>query len=154
MKRWWLVETVVAALGVSAFASTTQPFTVPSDVVTAIPLAAMVAAQTVVGLRLRRDRRAGRAAGGVADTADAPIVTARGARMRGLVPWIVLTVVVAGFELSTYFELPRKAHPTLSYLSGEATASPAGKAVFFLAWLALGWLFLERPRELDRTADL
>jgi len=58
-------------------------------------------------------------------------------------------VVVVSFELFAYFEKPRQAHPTLSSLSDDLTRWQVGKAALFLAWLALGWLFLRRrPTEL------
>ncbi len=53
-------------------------------------------------------------------------------------------VAVVSFELLVFFEQPRQAHPTLSSLSDSLSDSHAGKAVLFLAWLSLGWLFLRR----------
>jgi hypothetical protein len=71
--------------------------------------------------------------------------------VRGFIPWIVLSGLVVGFELFNYFELPRHAHPTLSSLSDEVTRSPAGTALLFVAWLALGALLLKRAAPVVRT---
>ena len=69
---------------------------------------------------------------------------------RSFVPWIALSSAVVAFELLSYFEEPRQAHPTLSSLSDELTHWPVGKAALYLAWLALGALLLRSAGRRDR----
>jgi hypothetical protein len=130
------------------FASFTHPFTLGADVVTAIPLGAMLGAEAVRLIRSHLSRaHAGVRPGPVDSPVDTPVVRA----VRSFIPWIVLSGVVVGFELFNYFEQPRRAHPTLSSLSDEVTRSPAGTAVLFVAWLVLGALLLKRATPVGRT---
>lgn len=127
-----VVGASLAACGLAALASFTHPFTLGADVVTAIPLAGLIVAET---LRLLENR--GSQVSQVLRVV--PVVRA----LRSFIPWVVLSGAVVGFELFSYFEQPRRAHPTLSSLSDDLTRSQAGRAVLFLAWLALG-VFLFR----------
>jgi hypothetical protein len=147
-KRPLIGAALLGACVLAVLASFTHPFTLGADVVTAIPLGAMVGAETVRLIRSHRLRAlAGVRPGPVDNSVDSPVI--RG--VRGFIPWIVLSGVVVGFELFNYFELPRHAHPTLSSLSDEVTRSPAGTAVLFVAWLALGALLLKRAAPADRA---
>ena len=120
---------VLGCFGLAAAVSFTTPFTAGADLVTAVALVAMLVAQIALFLREEHRRRIEvppRHRGGVAR----------------YLTWIALCVCVTVFELYNYFESPRSAHPTLSSLSDELTGQRLGKAVLFVAWLALGWLFL------------
>jgi len=65
-------------------------------------------------------------------------------------PWWIVSAAVIALELSSYLELPRAAHPTLSSLYVTASGHRAVKAVIFLAWMALGWLIAGyRPHRVD-----
>ena len=145
---------VVGAGALAAVAAFTHPFTLRADVVVAIPLVAMLVAQIAFAVRARHRRSASGAsaipAGGQAVPAGGEAVPAGGPLpFRRFIPWLVMFVVVVSFELFAYFEKPRQAHPTLSSLSDDLTRWQVGKAALFLAWLALGWLFLRRrPTEL------
>jgi uncharacterized membrane protein YhaH (DUF805 family) len=137
-----VVVVVVGAGALAAVAAFTHPFTLRADVVVAIPLVAMLVAQIAFAVRARHRRSASGAsaipAGGRAIPAGGPLP------FRRFIPWLVMFVVVVSFELFAYFEKPRQAHPTLSSLSDDLTRWQVGKAALFLAWLALGWLFLRR----------
>jgi hypothetical protein len=139
----WLGACVVAvALAVAT--SFTRPFTLPADVLTAIPLAGLLVAETVRMVRIRSAR---------VPPAEGP-VTRSLASWTTLVPWIVLSGAVIGFELFNYFSLPRHAHPTLSSLCDELSSSHAGKAALFLAWLALGALLFGLGRRSGRSSQV
>jgi hypothetical protein len=125
----------VTAVGVAlaVWASFTHPFTVGADLVTAIPLGIGV---VVLVRRLRTDRRP-------ASVLRADGATARLAPLnRWALVWIGLLVTVVGWELYCYLSAPRAQHPTLSALIDMLDASPGGKFVAFLLWLALGWYLL------------
>jgi hypothetical protein len=149
-----VIVVVVGAGALAAVAAFTHPFTLRADVVVAIPLVAMLVAQIAFAVRARHRRSASGAsaipAGGQAVPAGGEAVPAGGPLpFRRFIPWLVMFVVVVSFELFAYFEQPRQAHPTLSSLSDDLTRWQVGKAALFLAWLALGWLFLRRrPTEL------
>jgi hypothetical protein len=163
-----VIVVLVGAVALAAVAAFTHPFTLRADVVVAIPLVAMLVAQIAFAVRARHRRSASGSSaivtggqaipdggqaipgggqaipgGGQAIPADGPLP------FRRFIPWLVMFVVVVSFELFAYFEQPRQAHPTLSSLSDDLTRWQVGKAALFLAWLALGWLFLRRrPGEL------
>jgi hypothetical protein len=136
---------LAAACGFSAIASFAKPFTLFADVVTAIPIYLMLVAQIVVSIVARR-RRASVASNGASVSRDGERDTGSRRGFRPFVPWVVAFAVVIGFELSTFFQLPRQAHPTLSALSDDLTRWQGGQAILFLAWLGLGWLLLSRSR--------
>jgi hypothetical protein len=140
-----VIAVVIAACALAVVASFTNPFTLSADVVTAIPLAAMLVAQIVGAVRARAKRR-GASSGGPAERPPA-ISAVEPLPFRRFIPWVAMFVVVVAFELLVFFEQPRQAHPTLSSLSDDLTQWHAGKAALFLAWLALGWLFLRRRDE-------
>lgn len=150
--RGAVVAVVVGGCALAAAVSFTRPFTLPADVVTAVTLAAMLVAQVVFAVRGRHARHAGdaRHAGEYAgEMATRPALP-----FRRFIPWLVVCIAVVAFELIEYTEQPRQAHPTLSSLSDDLSEWRIGKAALFVAWLALGWLFLRRrPRALKGLAD-
>ena len=130
----------------SWMAAITRPFTVPADVVTALPVAAGFA----LGLRATVARRALLARRAlVADEASLDVPEARagaGAR-RSMWPWVAALSLLGAWELAVYVAglgHGRHAFPTLSSLYDEVTRWRAVKAALFAAWLALGW-GLTRP---------
>jgi hypothetical protein len=131
------------AVGLAVATSFTRPFTLPADVLTAIPLAGLLLGETV---RIVRNRGAR-----IPATGDPPARSHAPWTM--LVPWIVLSGAVIGFELFDYFSLPRHAHPTLSSLCDELSSSHAGKAALFLAWLALGALLFGLGKRSARSSQ-
>jgi hypothetical protein len=151
-KRSLTGAALLGACALAVLASFTHPFTLGADVVTALPLGAMVAAESarLIGSRRSRVRAAARP-GQVDISVDNTIGSPAIRGIRGFIPWIVLSALVVGFELFNYFELPRHAHPTLSSLSDEVTRSPAGTALLFVAWLALGALLLKRAAPVGRA---
>ena len=137
-----LIAALIAACGLAVVASFTHPFTLSADVVTAIPLAAMLVAQIVGAVRTRGGRRI--AISGRPSEQQPATSAVESLPFRRFIPWVAMFVVVVAFELLVFFEQPRQAHPTLSSLSDDLTRWQAGKAALFIAWLALGWLFLRR----------
>jgi hypothetical protein len=133
---------VVPALGLAVAVSFTEPFTLRADLLTAVALVAMLIAQ--FGLEIR-SRRASRLPG-AGTTHERP-----SRRFRPYVAWIAVCAVFTGLELFTYFGRPRSAYPTFSSLSDELSASHGGRAFLFVAWLALGWLFLSASVRRSRT---
>lgn len=63
----------------------------------------------------------------------------------GLEVWVVLVVLLAGWELAAYFQHPRSEHPTLSLLMEGVLAPRPVRAAAFAGWLA-GTYRLARPR--------
>ncbi len=60
--------------------------------------------------------------------------------------WLGVVVVTVGWELLAYFSSPREDHPTLSVIADEIMSVHPGRALLFVLWLALGWLFVRSPR--------
>lgn len=136
--RWrspgYLVALALAA-AYSWWAATTTPFTVRGDVATALPLGLLTAIALAQGQATRRGgglpgplRRLGR---------PGPTTGA---------VWPLPSVLAAalGWELYSFFSAPRSVHPTISSLYDAAASTQAWKAVFFLAWVALGWDLVRR----------
>lgn len=129
---------IAAFVGAAVYAgvlAVTKPFTTPANVVTAIGLAAGVAAVIfwMTGGRATRP------------TDDLAVVKTGAVESGGsgtVVPWWILLAVGAGWELFCYFGAPRSAHPTLSAMYDIATRWDAVKAAIVLAWLGLGWEML------------
>lgn len=63
----------------------------------------------------------------------------RTVRPRQAVPLLLVLFLVLAFELATYFLNDRAAFPTLSSLYDEASRTRLVEAVFFFAWVLLGW---------------
>jgi hypothetical protein len=55
-----------------------------------------------------------------------------------ILPWAVLVLMLAGWELAAYVQQPRADHPTLSSLANEVLDWRPARALAFLAWLAVG----------------
>lgn len=129
---WLAVVAVVATAVYAWFASATTPFTVPADVMTAVPLLGMVvvvALQHIGGAghvwrRLPADRPPD---GGTA------------------VPWIVLLVLLAVPEgASLLVAGPRSSHPTISSIADTVFRWHAVKASVYFLWLWLCWYVVRR----------
>ena len=138
LSRWaspGYAAALVATAAYSWWAAGTTPFTVAADVATAIPLGVLVA----LALAQWRAPRRGGAPARPLRRLDPP-GTATGAA------WPLPSVLLAAlaFELYNFFSAPRSAHPTVSSLYDSAAGTHAWKALFFLAWLALGWDLLRR----------
>jgi hypothetical protein len=128
-----VLAAIAGGCGLAVAVSFTKPFTFGADLLTAVALAAMVVAQVVVELRSRRTPPESAAAVPFASLAS---------RFRRCVLWIATCVAFTGLELFTYTGHPRREYPTFSSLSDDVSASQAGRAILFIAWLCLGWLFL------------
>ena len=122
-----VVLALAAALTYALALASTRPFTAPADALTAVGLAAGGVGLTA---RLVGDSRATRG-----DDSAPPTERVVGSWL----PWVVLLVVVVGWELYCYFGGPRPAHPTVSSLYDLAARYRLLKALIVLAWLALGW---------------
>lgn len=57
---------------------------------------------------------------------------------RGIVVWVVLLALLAGWELAAYVQHPRADHPTLSSLLDPVLDSHTARAVALLLWLVAG----------------
>lgn len=121
------VATVVATVGLVAAATETTPFTVGADATVAVALAA-----ATVGLVVQRAAWRPR---WLARRSPPPSSHPAG---RGWT-WLVLAMLVGGWEVASYLAAPRADHPTLSSLLDAADRTPVGRGVAFVAWLALGW---------------
>jgi hypothetical protein len=110
-----------AAVGLSAWAATTTPFTSAADTVTAIGIG-LVALE--VAARWRRPALVG------VDPDHA--VPAR------WWPWLAIAAALLALELASFFSGPRVDHPTISSLYDSATRWRAVKGALFLGWLCLG----------------
>jgi hypothetical protein len=138
LARWaspGYLAALVAAVAYSWWAATTTPFSVGADVATAIPLGVLLALAVI---QWRANRR------GVAPARPLRRLD-RPERATGAA-WPLPGVLLAAlaFELYNLFAAPRSTHPTVSSLYDAAAGTHAWKAVFFLAWLALGWDLLRR----------
>ncbi len=136
-RRWspgYLVALALAA-AYSWWAATTTPFTVGGDVATAIPLGLL----TATALAQRQVTRRGAALPGPLRRLGPP-----GPATGAVWPLPSVLTAVVGWELYNFFSAPRSAHPTVSSLYDAAASTQAWKAVFFLAWLALGWDLVRR----------
>jgi hypothetical protein len=117
------------AVGLSAWAAVTTPFTSGAEAVTAVALGLVT---IEVALRWRRP--------GLARAGDgAPA----GHRARWW-PWLALGAALVAWELVCFFLGPRVDHPTVSSLYDSATRWRAVKAALFLGWLSLGAALVRR----------
>ena len=140
--RWWLVTAIVAAVAYALLASFTRPFTLPADIVTAVPL---VAGAVAVGWRIRQTARVGtpEAVGAGAASTNLGKTAWPAEWGRRWIAWVIVSVAAGCWELYCYVSSPRSAHPTFSSLLDTVDATRPGKIVVFALWLALGW-FLAR----------
>ena len=110
---------IVAAGAIGAYAWWTaglRPFTWPALVAVVVAGVATI----VVGTRARRPSES------------------RARHPTGVLPWGVLCVVLAGWELAAYLQQPRADHPTLSALADQLIDWRPARALAFLAWIAIG----------------
>jgi hypothetical protein len=108
------------ALGAAA----TRAFTLPADVLTALPIVVM-AILVVVRWPLRPRRL------------QVPAPARAGHPFR---PWVVLFAVVALWELYEYLARgSRGDHPTFSSMTDAVDRTYILKALVFFGWLCLGW---------------
>ena len=60
---------------------------------------------------------------------------------RGALPWLVLLLLLASWELTAVFWGNDRAHPTLSLLLDPVLDTYPGRLIGYLAWLSVGrWL--------------
>jgi hypothetical protein len=114
------------AIGLSAWAATTVPFTAGADAVTALALALVGIA---VAARWRRPSLLASSSLSVPNVAPP--------RPRWW-PWLVLGLAVLAWELVCLSLGPRVDHPTVSSLYDSATRWRSVKGACFFAWLCLG----------------
>lgn len=113
---WRPVLLVGAALAYAWWTALLRPFTWPALVAVALAGIAVI----VLGSRRRTPPGSG--------THDA----------RAVLPWAILCVLLAGWELAAYLQHPRADHPTLSSLADPVLDWRPARALAFLAWLAVG----------------
>jgi hypothetical protein len=119
-----LIGGVAYALG----AATTTPFTLPADVMVAVPLVALAVLVVVRWPRSTKALRPSRAPSGHPNLG-----------------WGILLAVFSGWELFNYLVHGSRAnHPTLSSMTDAVDRYYALKVLLFLAWLALGWMMVDR----------
>ena len=109
-----------------------RPFTVPMELAVALPEG------VVAALALRSYTRS-------RPSPDVPAYP--GANPRGAMPWIVLTALLAFWELSAYVGSPRRDHPTLSSMAEWLLGNHPGRSTLLLLWLCLGWALFLRSRQ-------
>jgi hypothetical protein len=130
--RWrWFVLVVVVVAVYSWVAAGLRPFTLAEEIMVAIPAIVVLVAAS------RRSPPAGERA------------AARPYR-RSAALWLGLVVVAFAWELFAYFSSPRHDHPTLSVMADEIMSVHVGRAALFVLWVALGWLFVMRPRTMPQ----
>ena len=73
-----------------------------------------------------------------------PRVARHRACPRGTAVWAVLLVALCGWELASFLQHPRAAHPTLSSLANDVLAHHSTRTLAMVLWLAIG-VALSRP---------
>jgi len=63
---------------------------------------------------------------------------------RSVLPWVVLALLLVGWELIAVFWGNDSAHPTLSLLLDPVLDTYRGRLVGYLGWLFIGFHFLAR----------
>lgn len=112
---WWDALIVVYA----AVAAIFSPLTLPAAVAILVAGAMLIAVIARQGVPPKR--------------VDIP--------RRAALPWVVLALLVAGWELTALFWGNDSAHPTLSLLLDPVLDTYIGRLVGYLGWLAAGrWL--------------
>ena len=126
-RRGSTIFVVAAVAAYSWVAAGARPFTLPEDVLVAIPALIVLA----LAIRSSGNTRT--------DATDSP--------SRGSVAvWVGLVVVATGWELAAVFSSPRSAHPTLSVIADDVMSVRPGRALVFVLWLALGWVLVRGSR--------
>lgn len=112
---WWDALIVVYA----GLAALCRPLTVPAAV------AVVLAGAVLLALAARRRPLPRRLVGS----------------RRGALPWLVLLLLLASWELTAVFWGNDRAHPTLSLLLDPVLDTYPGRLIGYLAWLSVGrWL--------------
>jgi hypothetical protein len=126
----WLVAGLAYAVG----AATTTPFSTAANMMTAVPIVALVAlAVARWPLRPRPEQR--------------PTVAGHPYRA-----WLVLLALVVAMELFEYVARGSRAtHPTLSSMADAVDRYRALKVVLFFGWLWLGAAIVRAGRAATRT---
>ncbi|HWE67762.1 MAG TPA: hypothetical protein VG298_14065 [Acidimicrobiales bacterium] len=119
---------LAAACGYSLIAATTTPFTTGADIVTALPMVALVGLLTIRWpWRTKSIRRPPARPG------------------HPYLPWVILFVAVGGWEIFNYLvHGSRSNHPTFSSMTTAVNRYYLLKALDFLAWFSLGWMIVRR----------
>ena len=135
-RRWWLGWLAgLAALGYSFGAAATTPFTVPADVMTAIPVTGLAVAALWCWPWRPTVRR--------------PQAGAR----HPYRAWVALAAAIAVWELVAYAARgSRGAHPTLSSMADALDRFYLLKAALFFGWLCLGALVVRLGAAAARPA--
>ena len=124
----------------------TTPFTAAADAAVAAPLAVALVSLVIAlggGRRVAPPRPVPPAmASGSLRPGAIPGNTV--APLRTSMPWLVLVVLVAGWEVFCFVALPRSSHPTLSSMYDAVSRWRVVKAVLVLAWMALGGVLVRR----------
>jgi hypothetical protein len=121
-RRSRLTALLAAGAAYALGAASTRAFTLPADVLTALPIA-LVAVLVVVRWPLRPRRL--------------QVPARAGHPFR---PWVVLFAAVALWELYEYLARgSRGAHPTFSSMTDAVDRTYILKALVFFGWLCLGW---------------
>ncbi len=125
----WRAAALVVGAGYALGAATTTPFSLAANVVTAIPLLAVVVAAVVRWPARPR-----------------PLVLPPPERSsHPYRPWAALVAAVVAWELVMYLAPgSRGAHPTLSSMIDAANRQYPAKAAIFFAWLYLGAAIVRR----------
>lgn len=122
---------VLGAAAYAWFASATTPFTLPADVTTAVPLAAMVAVVVLQGVR-------------PAGTPWRRLPVDRPPDGGTALPWVAIVAVLVVSEGASLVAGARSSHPTLSSLSDAVFRWHAAKSAVYFVWLVLCWYFVRR----------
>jgi len=118
---WWDALIVVYA----ALAALCRPLTAPAAV------AVLLAGAALLALAARRQ------------VPPQPVICSR----RAVLPWMVLALLLAGWELTAMLWGNDSAHPSLSLLLDPVLDTYPGRLVGYLAWLATGrWLVTRMTR--------
>ena len=128
----WFVGLFIVAIGVYAWvAAGLRPFTIGEEVMVTLPALLVFAGACW-------PRRATGTPGATRSSRGSIFV------------WLGLVGLAFAWELFAYFSSPREQHPTLSVIADEVMSVQPGRALLFLAWLALGALLITRRRALPR----
>lgn len=116
--------TLLIAVALSVAATTAAPFSLSSELVTAIGIIWLWV------LAIAGKRR------------PVPASTPRRPFL-GALPWLVLVVLAATLELYEYWQVPRGAHPTLSEFVSHLASGDARRGIAYLIWIGIGtWISL------------
>jgi hypothetical protein len=130
--RWRTAALIGFGAAYSLIAAATQPFTWQADLMTAIPIVALVAACLVCW---------------PARPTAAPVPR----QPHPYRPWLILVAAVVSWELfSELVPGSRGAHPTLSSMFNAVDRYYGLKFLVFLGWLCLAWAVVRLGRPAPR----